>query len=101
MNLEEFVARGQRAQAVADHLAAYGPGLTFGELAVGERFHEPVPLPGYRGGLSNITYPERHWPGVNVKVSPITYHILRDEHVVGHGTAQDYYRVERCAEPTS
>lgn len=95
--LEEFVARGQRAQHVADHLCAYGPGLTFGELAIGELFHEPVPLPGYRG-LSNIKYPEKYWPGINVKVSATTYELLRDGRVTGTGTAEDYYRVERVTE---
>lgn len=57
-------------------IAVHGPGLTFGELAVGERFTWPAPIP--RG-----TEPL-------VKVSQVRYEWSR-----GFGAAATFYRVER------
>jgi len=63
--------------ARAEHLAYHGLGLTFGELAIGERFEWAPPLPVGR-------------PEPLVKVTADRYAWSR-----GTGTAADYYRVER------
>ncbi len=72
----QFVARGQRAQHAAEQILAHGPGLTFRELAIGEQFWWPAPIP--RG------------PEPMTKVSATRYQWSR-----GTGTAEDFYRVER------
>jgi hypothetical protein len=79
--LERFVAKGRRAQNVLDQLAAHGPGLTFGELAIGELF----------------TWPDR-LGGAIVKVADDGYEFWIHGKVggrLGTGTAEDFYRVER------
>jgi hypothetical protein len=75
--LQDFVDRGRRAQARAEHLIFHGPGLTFGELAIGERFWWAAPVP--RG------------PEPMRKRSATTYGWTK-----GGGEAEDYYRVERA-----
>jgi hypothetical protein len=74
--LKDFVERGQRAQAAAAQIAYHGPGLTFGELAIGELFEWPPPLPQ---GCEPI-----------VKTADDRYEWSR-----GYGTAEPFYRVER------
>lgn len=80
-----FVTKGRKAQDVVDHLAAYGPGLTFGELAIGELFVYAD------GGLQ--ARPHR-------KVAVDRYETFVDARGRGNGTgtAEDYYRVERWEE---
>jgi len=89
--LADFVGRGQRAQkavdAITEHHRVYGPGLTFGELAIGERYSDAVPV---------VRMPGAHWPPPRgplfVKTSATGYAFVNGR---GTGTAQDYYRVER------
>jgi hypothetical protein len=89
--LADFVGRGQRAQqavdAITEHVHVYGPGLTFGELAIGERFWDARPV---------VQMPGAHWPPPRgpllVKTSATGYEFTNGR---GIGTAQDYYRVER------
>lgn len=57
-------------------VAYHGPGLTFGELAIGESFYWPPPIP--RG------------PEPMVKSGDDRYEWSR-----GYGTAESFYRVER------
>lgn len=84
--LGEFLARGQRAQRVVDHLAAYGPGLTFGELAIGELFAHASPL----------DRPDVQQPSPHVKLDATRYGCYLAAGVpTGTGSAEDYYRVER------
>ena len=86
--LERFVAKGQRAQAEVDHLLAHGPGLTFGELAIGEAFDWAPPLQGARLPRLAMT-----------KVTAIGYEFWIHGRVGGRrasGTAEAYYRVERA-----
>ncbi len=79
---DEKVARQALERAKAEHLAYHGPGLTFGELAIGECFDWAPPLP--RG------------PRPLVKTSDTRYEFERDPgEVGGYGTAAAYYRVER------
>jgi hypothetical protein len=73
-----FVARGQRAQHAIDQIRAHGPGLTFGELAIGECFDWPAPIPVADSGEPLI------------KTSAGQYEWSR-----GCGTAEAFYRVER------
>lgn len=57
-------------------IAYHGPGLTFGELAIGDAFHWPPPIP--RG------------PEPMVKSADDRYQWSK-----GYGTAEAFYRVER------
>jgi hypothetical protein len=97
--VKAFVGRGQRAQravdhvitdthrahAIKEHLAYHGPGLTFGELAIGERFEWAAPIP--RG------------PEPLTKTAADRYEFgRRASGIGGYGTAEDYYRVERALE---
>mgnify|MGYP001582264739 CR=1 FL=1 len=81
--LEDFLARAQRAQRVVDgmlaQIKAHGPGPTFGELAIGECFDWAPPL---RLGREPL-----------VKTSATRYEWSR-----GTGTAEDFHRVERWTE---
>lgn len=87
---DEFLDRGQRAQRVAEHLAYHGPGPTFGELAIGDRFT-------WAPKLGEASRPHR--PGFEYwKVSATTYEFWIRGQVDGrrgYGTAEDFYRVER------
>jgi hypothetical protein len=65
-----------RDEAVRAHLAYHGPGLTFGELAVGEAFRWAAPLPAGPEALRKTSATRYEWSR-------------------GYGTAEDYYRVER------
>jgi hypothetical protein len=76
--LERFVARGPRAQHAAAQIAAHGPGPTFGELAIGECFEWPPPIPRAQSGEPLV------------KTSAVRYAWSR-----GSGTAEACYRVER------
>jgi len=70
------VAAMQRVRNIAAQIAYHGPGLTFGELAIGECFTWAPPIP--RG------------PEPIVKTAEDRYAWSR-----GYGTAEDFYRVER------
>jgi hypothetical protein len=82
IELHGFPAREERRRAAmlerarAEHLAYHGPGPTFGELAIGDRFRWAAPL--------------NDGP-VMTKADADFYTWDR-----GSGTAQDYYRVERA-----
>jgi hypothetical protein len=79
-DLARFVERGQAAQRAVDNaliqIATHGPGPTFGELAIGELFDWPPPIP--RG------------PEPMIKTSETRYEWSR-----GYGLAEAFYRVER------
>jgi hypothetical protein len=81
-DLAQFLARGQAAQGAVDHalvqIAYHGPGPTFGELAIGECFEWPPPLPRANNGEPRV------------KTSETRYEWSR-----GYGTAEAFYRVER------
>ena len=88
LHLRGALGRFQKRHADADHAAAqiayHGPGLTFGELAIGECFYWPPPIP--RG------------PGEIWKVAPDRYEFWIHGVVDGWkatGTAEAFYRVER------
>jgi hypothetical protein len=78
------LADRMKDKADAEHarvqIAYHGAGLTFGELAIGDRFHWPPPIP--RG------------PEPMVKSGDDRYEWSR-----GYGTAKSFYRVERWIEP--
>lgn len=76
---DTFVARGRLAQQEADHLAYHGPGLTFGELAIGDSFRWADPIP--RG------------PKPLIKLNDRVYTTSG-----GSGEAEAFYRVERWTE---
>jgi hypothetical protein len=78
-----FVARGRRAQGAVDQILAHGPGLTFGELAIGECFEWPLPMPRALDGEPLV------------KTSDVGYAWSR-----GQGTAEAFYRVDRWKGPT-
>jgi hypothetical protein len=85
---DEKVARLRLEQAKVDHLAVYGPGLTFGELAIGEWFM----WVGFMSGGGPM------W-----KVTEVRYEFWIHGVVGGrlaYGTAEDYYRVERWTTPS-
>jgi hypothetical protein len=75
---EVLEARDQAAATAhaAAQIAYHGPGLTFGELAIGERFEWPAPIPC--------------GPEPMVKTAVDRYGWSR-----GFGTAETFYRVER------
>jgi hypothetical protein len=62
----------------AEQIAAHGSGPTFGELAIGECFEWPPPIPRARSGEPLV------------KTSETRYEWSR-----GYGTAESFYRVER------
>lgn len=95
--LERFVAKARRAQDVADHLCAYGPGLTFGELAIGEQFEWAPPLTPDPRDDDDFTYRAAvgELPLPYVKVAADRYELHHKGRVVGTGAAEEYYRVER------
>jgi hypothetical protein len=64
------------AANAAAQIAYHGPGLTFGDLAIGDKFEWPPPIPP--------------GPEPMVKTSDVRYDWSR-----GHGTAEAFYRVER------
>jgi hypothetical protein len=80
LHLRGALGRRRQQQDQADHartqIAYHGPGLTFGELAIGERFYWPPPIP--RG------------PEPMVKSGDDRYEWSR-----GYGTAEAFYRVQR------
>ena len=63
-------------RAHAEHLAYRGPGLTFGELAIGELFEWAKPIPVGTEPIAKASATRYEWSG-------------------GYGTAEAYYRVER------
>jgi hypothetical protein len=69
------------AANAAAQIAYHGPGLTFGELAIGEYFEWPPPIP--------------QGPEPMVKTAADRYEWTR-----GYGTAESFYRVERWERPT-
>jgi hypothetical protein len=76
--------RGVDAIHAREQIAHHGPGLTFGELAIGECFKWPPPIP--RG------------PGEIWKASSDRYEFWIHGEVGGRkatGTAESFYRVER------
>jgi hypothetical protein len=84
LHLRGALARRQNQQFQDRHARAqveyHGPGLTFGELAIGETFEWPPPIP--KG------------PEPMVKSGDDRYQWSR-----GYGTAEPFYRVERVREP--
>jgi hypothetical protein len=66
----------RQAVAAAEQGRVFGPGLTFGELAIGELFDWPSPISVGREPI--------------VKASETRYEWSR-----GYGTAEPFYRVER------
>lgn len=78
--------RRRLEEAQREHLDVYGPGLTFGELAIGERFYHAMPIKQMPGA---------HWPPPRgplvTKVSEDRYEWER-----GYGLARAYYRVDRA-----
>lgn len=81
-DLVDLVERGRRAQAAVDQILYHGPGPTFGELAIGECFDWPAPIPRPLSGEPLI------------KASEVKYEWSR-----GVGVAEDFYRVERWVAP--
>lgn len=76
--LRSFVDKGRAAQDAVNaaiQVATHGPGPTFGELAIGEVFTWPAPIPP-GGPITKVSETRYEWSG-------------------GYGTAEAFYRVER------
>lgn len=84
---ERAAARQRREAAIAEHLAVYGRGLTFAELAIGEYFLWAGPVNG--GPMWKVTAARYEFWIHNVVGGKVAY-----------GTAEDYYRVERWTTPS-